>query len=626
MAIRSKHKEVISDVVVVGGGLTGICAAVASARKGAKTVLIQDRAVLGGNASSEIRMHICGASCNAIKENVEETGIIHEIMLENKRINDYYNYSLWDAVLLQFVHKQENLKTYMNTSMRDVEVNEGKITAVQCYQSTTEINWTFRAALFVDCTGNGTLGYLAGAEYRTGSEARAEFQEAHAPEEPNQNRMGNTILFKAIDRGHPVTFHTPEWAHHFTEEQLKYRGHGNVASLHDITSSGSTVNTSENKAKSGSKGFEAFCIDYGYWWIELPGHTDDIIEEYEEIRDDLVKSVYGVWDHMKNGGDHGAENYDLSWVGMLPGVRESRRLMGDYLVNENDLMSNRVFDDAVAYGGWPIDIHAKKGLYDFDVKPSDLVSFPGVYTIPYRSYYSRNIDNLFIAGRSLSATRIGMASTRVMATCAVGGQAVGTAAGLCTRYQCSPRDLGSRIRELQQELIKDDCYIPGYRNEDAADLALGASISATSQLPGRDTDNLTNGLTRIIDGAYNYWESDGLSEKGETVTLELNVPAKISQVRLTFDTNLSRPLKITLSSKRMKEQQVGVPAELVKNYRVCLWKDNELIASREVKDNYLRLNVVDFEPVDADKITVTVTETNGIPNARIFEIRAYSQA
>lgn len=624
MAIRSKHKEYTCDVVVVGGGLTGVCAAVASARKGAKTALIQDRAVLGGNASSEIRMHVCGASCNNIKKNVEETGLIHELMLENKRLNDYYNYSLWDAVLLRFVQKEENLKTFMNTSMRDVEMNGENIASIVCYQSTTEINWTIRGNLFIDCTGNGTLGYLSGAEYRTGSESKDEFQEAHAPDVPNKDRMGNTILFKAIDRGHSVEFRTPEWAFHFTEEQLRHRGHGNVASLHDITSSGSTVDTSTNKDSKSSKGFEAFCIDYGYWWIELNGSKEDIIEEYEEIRDDLVSSVYGVWDHMKNGGDHGAENYDLQWVGMLPGVRESRRLVGDYLINENDLVSNRVFEDAVAYGGWPIDIHAKKGLFDFDALPSFLFSFPGVYTIPYRSYYSRNIGNLFIAGRALSATRIGMASTRVMATCAVGGQAVGTAAGLCTKYQCQPRELLPRIKELQQELIKDDCYIPGYRNEDENDLARDAVVSATSQIAGCECSNITNGYTRILGDTLNYWESDGLSENGETVSLTLSKTAKISQVRLTFDTNLSRPLKITLSSKRMKEQQIGVPAELVKDYKVTLWKDGNPVASKEITDNYLRLNAVDFDSVLCDKITVTVIATNGISNARIFEIRAYS--
>lgn len=149
-------------------------------------------------------------------------------------------------------------------------------------------------------------------------------------------------------------------------------------------------------------------MDYGYWWIELPGKTEDIIDEYEEIRDELVSCIYGVWDHLKNGGDHGAENYDLEWVGMLPGVRESRRLVGDYILNENDVLSNRVFEDAVAYGGWAMDIHTPGGLYDFDELPSRVVSFDGAYTIPYRSYCSRNIPNMMMAGRNISATKMAM--------------------------------------------------------------------------------------------------------------------------------------------------------------------------------------------------------------------------
>lgn len=170
-------------------------------------------------------------------------------------------------------------------------------------------------------------------------------------------------------------------------------------------------------------------MDYGYWWIELPGKTEDIIDEYEEIRDELVSCIYGVWDHLKNGGDHGAENYDLEWVGMLPGVRESRRLVGDYILNENDVLSNRVFEDAVAYGGWAMDIHTPGGLYDFDELPSRVVSFDGAYTIPYRSYCSRNIPNMMMAGRNISATKMAMGSTRVMGTCAIGGQASGNRSG-----------------------------------------------------------------------------------------------------------------------------------------------------------------------------------------------------
>ena len=619
MGQRRKVEARSYDVVVVGGGMTGICAAIASARYGASTALIQDRPVLGGNASSEIRMHICGADANQIKRDAQETGILHEILLENKARNDYYNYSIWDSVLLEKVHGEPNLKLFLNTSMSDVTVEDRRITAVECYQTTTEIHWHISGKIFIDCTGNGTLGYFAGASYRTGSEGRAEFDEPDAPPEPNDHRMGNTLLFKSVDRGRPVSFSTPSWARHFTEDDLKLRGHGNhrptILFADDM-----------NSGRGEKKAFDCYGLDYGYWWIELPGHGPDRISEYEEIRDELVRCVYGVWDHLKNGGDHGAENYDLEWVGMLPGIREGRRLEGAYILNENDILSNRVFPDAVAYGGWPIDDHTPGGPDDKDEKPSSVRHFPGLYTIPYRCYCSRDLDNLMLAGRILSASKLAMASSRVMGTCAVGGQAAGTAAAMCAAADIPPVRLEERIEELQQRLLRDDCYLPGFANRDPMDLARSASASATSQLPGREAGNVLNGVSRSTEAGANLWESDGVAPEGETLTLRLPRPAKVGQVRLTFDSNLNRAIKITLSAKRMAQQKVGAPEELVRDYEVVLSLDGRETARRSVSGNYQRLNVLDFSQAPlSDRIDIRVRATNGAPNARIFEVRAYEQ-
>jgi len=180
------------------------------------------------------------------------------------------------------------------------------------------------ARFFADCTGNGTLCAYAGAQYRIGTESRAEFGEPHAPETATNDRMGNTILFKAVDREHPIDFIPPVDAMHFTEEQLRYRKH--CAAIPPEM----RETASEEELH---RMFDGFCPDYGYWWIEIPGERENIIEEYEDIRDQLVRAVYGVWDHIKNGGDHGAENYELIWVGMLPGTRESRRIECDYMLN-----------------------------------------------------------------------------------------------------------------------------------------------------------------------------------------------------------------------------------------------------------------------------------------------------
>lgn len=626
MSVRRKRREMHYDVVVVGGGMTGICAAIASARGGASTALIQDRPVLGGNASSEIRMHICGASSNTIKRDAEETGILHEIMLENKACNDYYNYSIWDNVLLQKVKGEKNLTLYLNTAINDLEVAGDRIESICGYQLTTEIHWHFTAGIFVDCTGNGTLGYMAGADYRIGSESRAEFREPDAPEIPNNNRMGNTLLFKAIDRQTPVAFNTPSWARHFTEDDLKNRGHGNYKSTMHFAEDAEGSTTGDAAVSGGKKAFDCYGLDYGYWWIEIPGKEEDIISEYESIRDELVRCVYGVWDHLKNGGEHGAENYDLQWVGMLPGVRESRRLEGDYILTENDILANKVFPDAVAYGGWPIDNHTPGGLNDKDALPSFVHHFPGLYTIPYRCYCNKNISNLMQAGRILSASKLAMASSRVMGTCAVGGQAAGTAAAMCIARGCSPRALGEDIGALQQQLIRDDCFIPGFRNTDGADLARGAKVTASSQLSGSEAERVINGMARNAGDEINCWESDGMGAEGESICLTLPGAAPVGEVRLTFDSNLNKMIKITLSAKRIASQRVGVPPELVKDYEVILSRGGTEVARRTVNDNHLRLNVVRFpENVLCDSITVRILTTNGHPNAKIFEIRAYEQ-
>jgi len=613
-----KEKEASFDVIVVGGGLTGLCAAMASARHGAKTALVQDRPVLGGNASSEIRMHICGASNNMRKPNAEETGIVRELLLENRRFNDYYNFSQWDRILHSAAKGTENLTLFLNTAMYDAETEGSRITSIDCYQLTTEIHWKLRAPLFADCTGNGTLGYMTGVPFRTGCEGKAEFDEPHAPPEPNGDRMGNTLLFKAVDRDEPVTFIPPKGSYHFTEEQLRFRKH---ADLRGEEAQADTI-FEHLDAATRSLVTDAYCFDYGYWWIELTGEKEDIIEEYEDLRDELLRCVYGVWDHIKNGGDHGAQNYDLQWVGMLPGMRESRRMEGLYILNENDLIANRVFPDAVAYGGWASDNHVAHGLWDLDKMPSEIFDFDGLYTIPYRSYVARGIDNLFIGGRCHSASKLAMASSRVMGTCAVGGQAIGTAAALCKKHGCCPAGLMEHITELQQTLLRDDCYIPGYRNEDPLDLARQAALSASSErLPAA---LVVNGIARAEEGCENCWESDGIREDGELLTLRWPEAQTLRQLRLTFDPNLNHCIKITLSSVRIAEQGRGVAPELVRDYDVECFLQGKLQAVREVRDNYQRLNVLDLDPVLCDEVRIRVRATNGAPNARIFEVRAYA--
>ncbi len=607
------------DVVIVGGGMNGLCAALACARHGAETALIQDRPVLGGNASSEVRMHICSAS-QGVKKNAEETGILREILLDNRRVNKYYNFSVWDRVLFEKAKTQEHLTLYLNTTMLDAKAENDTVTSVTCWQMTTETTITLTAEVFCDCTGNGTLGFLIGAPFRTGSESRDEFHEPHAPEKADNNRMGNTLLFKAVDRGEPVTFIPPQGAWHFTEEQLIYRKHADRLDLKEKIAAPLLDNADESTKRLVT---DAYVLDYGYWWIELTGDAPDIIDEYEKLRDDLFGAIYGSWDHIKNGGDHGAANYDLEWVGMLPGIRESRRMEGEYMLTENDLFSNRTFPDAVAYGGWAADNHEAHGLLDYHLMPSHIYDFPGLYTIPYRRYVAKGLKNLYISGRSLSASKLAMASTRIMGTCAIGGQAIGTAAAMCVKKHCGTMELINDISELQQELMKDDCYIPGFKNADEKDFARGARLSASSEKT--PVSLITDGVARNIGEAdeCHEWISNGMGEDGETVILKWEQAQPVSEVRLTFDPDLNRTISLSLSSSRRKSSGFDIPPQLVKDYAVTLLKNGQEVAAQTVSDNYQRLNVLSFPRVDADEVRVTVTATNGDKDVRIFEVRVY---
>ena len=614
--MRKRYQEVSYDIVVVGGGMAGLCAAISAARHGAKVGLVHARPVLGGNASSEIRIHISGADQSLRQTDYAESGLLYELMLENKSRNDTFNYSIWDMVLFEAAKNERNLTVYLNCPMFDCSVDGDIITSISCFQETTELTLKISAPLFVDATGNGTLGYFAGADYTQGSESNKEYGEPHAPDQPNNERMGNTILMKAVDTGHPVKYEPPAFAKKLTEHQLRYRVHSKTMKV-----DASMAPDPEEWLRLSACSCAA--VDYGYWWLELMGDGDDIIPDYEKIRDDLMAYAYGLWDHIKNGGQHGAENFALEWVGALPGMRESRRLLGDYVLNECDILEHRQFDDAVAYGGWCVDLHAPHGLLDFDVLPSDCHHFTGVYTIPYRSYYSRNIRNLFLAGRDISTSKLGLASTRILGCCAVGGQAVGTAAALCVKYNVLPRELAPHIPEVQQLILKDDGFLPNILNQDEKDFARKATFTASSAKANGAPQNVVNGVSRKLGDETNAWISDGLSANGETLCMKLDAPRTISELRLTFDSNFAYPIRVTMSANRQAQQRIGVPPELVKDYTITAFRNGKAVYTKEIKDNHQRHNVVAIPPTECDAVEFRFTATNGAADVTVYEIRAY---
>ena len=591
------------QVIVIGGGLSGVCAALASARQGASTAIVQSRSVFGGNNSSEVRMHVCGANCHAEKKDLAETGILMELQLLNKQVNPNYSFPMWDMVMWGKLKAEPNLDCYLNTVMDDAVMDGDRIAAVICRQSSTELVFRLAGDVFVDATGHGTLGYYAGAEFRYGSESRAEFQEPDAPEAENGFTMGNTILFHSTDMGENTPFIKPDWAYTYTEADLENRPHGNVTWSHG-----------ENGVE------EKYDVSSGYWWMELGGECKNIIEETENLNDELFKSIFGVWDHIKNQPGHHAENYAMDWIGSVPGIRESRRLVGDYILNENDILENRFFDDGVAYGGWPIDVHPEKGFHHKGL-PTRYINFPGHYAIPYRCFYSKNEPNLMMAGRDISVSKLAMASTRVMGTCAIGGQAVGTAAGMAALQGITPRELGQQyMSQLRQTLLKEDCYIPGARNEDPLDMARTAKITASGHIPGYEPENVVSGVTRGLGDASHAWHAP----LDAWLSLGFDSPRAVSQVRLTFDPDLNIEIMISQTKRRLDGMVKGMPPALVKDFTLRLLKGEETVFTQSVTDNCRRLAVLDVPtPVEADRVLVEVHSTYGDPVAKIFEVRIY---
>lgn len=417
-ALAVRHHQF--DVCVVGGGMAGLCAAIAAARNGARVCLLHDRPVLGGNASSEIRMWICGAHG---KEN-KETGILEEIMLENCYRNPGLNYSVWDSVLYGKAFFQPRLTTMLNCAVLDGETRDGRLTKVRAWQLTSQTWHEVEATLFIDCSGDSILAPLSGAATRWGREAAFEFDEDIQPDVADRKTMGNSLLIQFRKTDAPQPYTPPKWAYKFTKpEHLPNRMTGVKA--------------------------------HNFWWIELGG-LQDTIADAETIRDDLMRVVYGVWDYIKNHAPakDEAANWAIEWIGSLPGKRENRRYIGAHTLTQNDIRAGGKFDDVVAYGGWSMDDHHPAGLL-YPGRPTIFHPAPSPYGIPYRCLYSTSVPNLLFAGRNISVTHAALSSTRVMATCALLGQAAGTAAAIATKHRCDPRDVD--VNELQSTLMDDDC-------------------------------------------------------------------------------------------------------------------------------------------------------------------------
>ena len=616
-----------TDLCVVGGGIAGVCTALAAARNGARVVLIQDRSVLGGNASSEVRMHMVGASCSGQRPGARESGIIDELRVEDAVRNPHRSPHLFDLLLYDKVISEPNITLLLDTACvgcsttsNDQQDLAKRITQVQALRNSTEESFIIEAPLFADCSGDGRLGLEAGADWRMGREGRNEFGESLAPEQADACTLGSSILFMAREYDRPMPFQAPDWVRRFTEEELQLRSHTE--------------------------------LDFGFWWIEWGGHLDTI-ENNPAIRHELLRIALGMWDHVKNhctreeavpresydkaakGTSFQAQdptNWALEWVGFLPGKRESRRLLGPYVLTQQDIQAGRVFEDQVAYGGWWLDIHPPLGVDAVEEFPCIHNPVDHLYSIPLRALCSRSVENLLLAGRNISATHVAFSSTRVMATCALVGQAAGTAAAIALRERVGRTSSLARsplIEQIQQTLLRDGAYLLGLANSDRLDKARQALVFASDEAEDGAASQVTNGVTRVTSPelhpglplATNRWTSQGLPA---WIELRWDEPQTISEIHLTLDTGFQRELTLTMSDRFSARMVRGPQPETVKEYRLSFDEKPGQDHGLQIHDNYLGRRVHKLPgPVLTSSLRLVVEATHGAPQARVFEIRVY---
>ncbi len=569
-----------ADVCVIGGGMAGVCAALAAARHGAQVVLMHDRPVLGGNASSEVRVHICGADRHNGVKNMRETGILEELRLENLYRNPNKNFSVWDLLLYDTLRAEPNLTLLLNCSCLEAAMEGTHIASVTGWQTTAQRYHTVTAKVYVDSSGDSVLAPLTGAEFRVGREARSEFGESIAPEKADRCTMGMTCLFHARQHAAPQTFAPPAWAHRYdTCEQLPY----------------------------GARGHTWF--EMGYWWIELGG-VHDSIHDTEHLRDELLKITLGVWDHIKNRCPHRekAATYALEWLQFLPGKRESRRYAGDHILTQLDIESEGRFEDLVAYGGWSMDDHHPEGFNAVTLgAPATIFHHaPSPYGIPYRSLYSKNITNLMCAGRNVSCTHAALSSLRVMGTGCSVGQAVGTAAALAVKKGISPRGMGTHMRALQQQLLYDDCYLP-WMPQQFSTLTMHAHLAASHGDPAPVRD----GINRPVGDDPHCWPCT----PGAWIEYRFDGARRVAQATLIVDSGLDQ--NVAMSWHQRDDQHTSPPGVLPRALRVETLQRGTWQPLASLTNNYQRVVRV---PVNkkVDGVRAIIDGTWGAPQSRVY--------
>lgn len=506
-----------ADLVFIGGGIAGTCGAIAAAREGLKVILVQDRPVLGGNASSEVRLWILGATSSMGNNNrwSREGGVLSEILIENMYRNPDGNAIILDTILLEKVKNEQNLTLLLNTAVYEVVKSAPDvISEVIGFCSQNSTRYILSAPYFCDASGDGIVAFQAGAAFRMGAESKDEFDEGFAPEKEYGELLGHSIYFFTKNAGRPITFTAPSYALKDVSSIVKYRSY-------DISDHGCKL-----------------------WWLEYGGRLDTI-HQTEEIKWELWKVIYGIWDHVKNSGKYPeAENLTLEWVGHIPGKRESRRFEGDYILSQKDVVDQREHPDAVSYGGWSLDLHPADGV--FSERPGcNQWHSKGVYQIPLRCMYSKNIKNLWLAGRIISASHVAFGSARVMATVSYSAQVLGLATQYCLKNKISPSKLANseKVQELRQELMQKGHFIPGL-DPKRINLAHSADLSASSEFK----------LTEL--------RADGNWQKLEYSAAQLLPAASGDQINISFEVDAEETTNLNLQL-RVSSKQINYTPEII---------------------------------------------------------------
>jgi hypothetical protein len=467
-----------------------------------------------------------------------ETGLVEELFLNNLLRNPTWNPEGWNLELETLVRSEPNLDIYLNTAACDLETSDAgtdpdgspqrRIVSVKAYCAMAETWYVFRAPFFADCSGDGILGSLSGARYRYGVEARAEFDEPMCPETPTQETMGMSLQLRARDAGRPMPFVKPGWV------DLTL-GEGDFGPYRPVN--------------------EHFFPDTGgFWWLEWGGELDTVHDTLR-IKDEVQRITLAVWDYLKNRSPLSERlvTYELDWMGAVPGKRESRRFEGDHILTMGDVDGQADFPDAVAYGGWGFDHHPPGGFHDKD-NPSTHRYLRGPHNIPLRSLYSRNVTNLFLAGRNISASHYALSSTRVMLTCAQLGEAVGAAA---THAGRACRDLRELLRPhltsaVQHDLLRADHHIHGHAASLPDDIAGEAAVTASS--------------TYAFDAAAASWGTETLT--GPRMQLLAIASERVDGVRLHVD--VTSPTELAYHFHQGPENASTYPEERLMTGRISL--------------------------------------------------------